>query len=47
MADMSLKLTAVKRKFEDYKIIISKLNLKGYLTYVNNVFHWLDKLNAR
>jgi len=38
MADMTLNLTGVERKFEEHEIIVSKTDLKGHLTYVNDVF---------
>ena len=38
MADMSLNLTGVERTFEENEIIVSKTDLKGRLTYVNDVF---------
>ena len=33
-----MKLTGVKRHMEDYEIIVSKTNLKGHITYANDVF---------
>jgi len=38
MADTSLHLTGVERTFAENEIIVSKTDLKGRLTYVNDVF---------
>ncbi len=38
MADDKLSLTGVERFFDDDEIIVSKTDLKGRMTYVNDVF---------